>query len=306
MLKPEHENMELGHLSAAHTAVFIAGERMSHWWLPDGKELSNPAESHKRFSEKMSRQQKCKVSQGDTLDIGLEVWKPAREHHWTSLSYSGNQRGVTMQIVNQVKWLLPTRGKVGQRKWKGWSPVQTLFWPWSDFDEAVNYRTIIGPWAWSHSPLEPWTTEETWIETKAILWTTLSIQIGNKLESLWAHSETHSIRLKQGTFFSSLLKEKQEAISQTCTGLCEWNCSRRPRLSTQSLHSQSFVKLDTHMGEKKASWRTQSRKLSFLESGNRWVTHFKLMKLSSRSSQECVLPRNMLQTGAQHRLSNNP
>ena len=211
-LNLEHENMELGHLSAAHTAVFIAGERKSHWWLPDGKELSNPAESHKRFSEKMSRQQKCKVSQGDTLDIGLEVWKPAREHHWTSLSYSGNQRGVTMQIVNQVKWLLPTRGKVGQRKWKGWSPVQTLFWPWSDFDEAVNYRTIIGPWAWSHSPLEPGTTEETWIETKAILWTTLSIQIGNKLESLWAHSETHSIRLKQGTFFSSLLKEKQKRL----------------------------------------------------------------------------------------------
>lgn len=139
-LNLEHENVEPGQLSAAHTAVFIAGERKSHWWLPDGKELSNPAESHERFSEEMSS--RSVVSQRDTLDLGLEVWKPAGEYQWTSLSYSGSQHGVPVQRVNQVKWLLPNRGKVGQRKWKGWSPVQTLICPWSDFDEDVNYRTM--------------------------------------------------------------------------------------------------------------------------------------------------------------------
>lgn len=61
---------------------------------------------------------------------------------------------------------------------------------YSDLDLILMKMSIKGPWAWSRIPLEPWTTEETWIETKAILWPTLSIQIRNKLESLWAHSET--------------------------------------------------------------------------------------------------------------------
>lgn len=71
------------------------------------------------------------------------IWVVKYESQRTSVSFLiflWKPTGVTMQTVNHVKWLLPNTGKMGQRKWKGWSPVQTLLWPWSDFDEDVNYR----------------------------------------------------------------------------------------------------------------------------------------------------------------------
>lgn len=81
----------------------------------------------------------------------------------------------------------------------------------------------------------------------------LSIQTRNKLEPSRARSETHSIRLKEGTSFSSLLKETQKkALSQTCTDFCEWSCSRRLCLPTYRILSnhphgreESFVENST-------------------------------------------------------------
>lgn len=93
---------------------------------PDGKELSTPAEFPKPPSEEMIRPQNCKVSQSDT-----RIWVLTQESQLEDISelcYLTPAATVESRCrtAKQVSESFPAQEKkMGQRKCKGWSPVET-------------------------------------------------------------------------------------------------------------------------------------------------------------------------------------
>lgn len=161
MLKPRTWKPRDGPLSAAHTEVFIAGERSSQGWLPDGRELYNPAELSEPLSEKMSRSQNCKVSQGDT-----RIWVLTQESQLDDISElryltpaatmesryrTAKQVSESFPAQEKKKWV-----KESERAEAQWKLYSALIW--------FLMEAITGTCAWSLIPFKPGTTEETWMK----------------------------------------------------------------------------------------------------------------------------------------------
>lgn len=180
MLKPGTWKPRDGPLSAAHTEVFIAGERSSQGWLPDGRELYNPAELSEPLSEKMSRSQNCKVSQGDT-----RIWVLTQESQLEDISELRYLTpAATMEsrhrTAKQVSESFPAQEKKnGSKKVKGLKPSGNFIPPWSDFWWRQLQEHV--PEVLFHSSQEL-LKRHGW--KKPTPWPTVSIQMGNKLDPL--------------------------------------------------------------------------------------------------------------------------
>lgn len=160
--------------------------------------------SQEPLSEAMSMPQNYKVSQGDT-----KIWVLTQESQPEDISeLPCLTPAATMEsrcrTAKQVSESFPAQEKkMGQRKWKGWSPVETLFRP-DLISDGGNYRNMRLK-SYSIQARNYWRDLD---EKNPTLRPPVSIQMANKLEPLLAHSETHSIRAKRAPFPS--LKETQK------------------------------------------------------------------------------------------------
>lgn len=119
--------------------------REKQGWLPDGKELANPAKLRSLSLRKWAGHRTVKSPRAiqGYKDLGLDAREPARGHQWTSLPDSSRHHGITIQNGKAGKWILSSSGKkkMGQRKWKGWSPMETLFRP-DLISDGGNYKNM--------------------------------------------------------------------------------------------------------------------------------------------------------------------
>lgn len=219
-LNLEHENMELGNYLMPYCCIH--SRRKSQWWPPDGKELSNPAESLECFWE---NEQAAEMERLPGRHTGSRSWR--KQASWrtsgNSLSYSGNQHGVTTQNGKSGKMNPFQHRKNGSERVKGLEStgifIPTLIW-------FLRKISIIRPHAWSLIPFKPGTTEEPWIQRKGQF---CDQQFPFRWERNWSPCEpilTHTQLGWERARFSLLEETQKRALSQTCADVCQWSLSQ--------------------------------------------------------------------------------